>query len=524
MASAGDIHSILYKGHDILKQREPTYDASRKIRRYFPGKIPEYASSRDDEDDHEDTRLFKGQESASEGSSATSDVVGTDIPHTPRITESVESVSIHERRLRLLKNIENDNDTDGTSDSNGSILRRVQEGVAEISELTEGNQLVRKRRRQVIEQGTVLEHRAAVDEGEDLAPSRRAIARPILLSVASNSAVVDSETSGKNDEGDRDTARERIRTAALELRRREEDEVMSALAKKLESKSSENASQAKKKTHSDNSSSSDDESESDDDLNDLDRPMFIPSAKREALREQRELEIAAKENEKREKEEQERRQRESKELLISMIATEEEEERLRLEAQEKGSWDPDAMPDDDDAVNEEAEYELWKIREMQRIIRNRQESIKRDTLLAEVEARRTMTEEERREDDRRLDALQPKKETSSKYGFMQKYYHKGAFFQDLAASGEESLYLRDVNVPVGEDAVDKKLLPQPMRLRRGQFGKAGQVKHTHLADVDTTDYTAAWYQSTSLQKKTRSKMAGYKGEDELDRPAARKKH
>lgn len=39
MASAGDIHSILYKGGDVLKQKEPTYDASRKVKRYFSGKV-----------------------------------------------------------------------------------------------------------------------------------------------------------------------------------------------------------------------------------------------------------------------------------------------------------------------------------------------------------------------------------------------------------------------------------------------------------------------------------------------------
>jgi hypothetical protein len=44
--------------------------------------------------------------------------------------------------------------------------------------------------------------------------------------------------------------------------------------------------------------------------------------------------------------------------------------------------------------------------------------------LNEIERRRHMTDEERREDDKRLDALKPKREKPSKYKFMQKYYHK----------------------------------------------------------------------------------------------------
>ncbi|CAJ1399194.1 unnamed protein product [Effrenium voratum] len=37
-----------------------------------------------------------------------------------------------------------------------------------------------------------------------------------------------------------------------------------------------------------------------------------------------------------------------------------------------------------------------------------------------------------------------------------------------------------------------------MQLRRGEFGKKGQVKHSHLTDVDTTDMSAAWAQSSKV--------------------------
>eukprot|EP01069_Polyplicarium_translucidae_P010520 Polyplicarium_translucidae@DN3382_c1_g1_i10.p3 len=153
------------------------------------------------------------------------------------------------------------------------------------------------------------------------------------------------------------------------------------------------------------------------------------------------------------------------------------------------------MPDDDDDVHPEEEFELWKIRELKRLKRDREERAARDIFLEEIERRRNMTEEERKLDDARLDALQPAKETRRKYQFLQKYYHSGAFFQDQAQSGEEPLYLRDINAPTCGDMVDRSALPKPMQVRRDRWGKAGQVKHTHLAADDTTDKTSAWAQN-----------------------------
>lgn len=47
-----------------------------------------------------------------------------------------------------------------------------------------------------------------------------------------------------------------------------------------------------------------------------------------------------------------------------------------------------------------------------------------------------------------------------------------------------------------------------MQLRRGQFGKAGQVKHTHLGAEDTTDFTSAWAQINRQRNKYLERMAG----------------
>jgi len=61
---------------------------------------------------------------------------------------------------------------------------------------------------------------------------------------------------------------------------------------------------------------------------------------------------------------------------------------------------------------------------------------------------------------------------------MQKYYHKGAFYQD----SDDPIFKRDYNVAVGEDLFDKTLVPKILQKRRGDFGKKGGTKYTHLVD------------------------------------------
>ena len=152
--------------------------------------------------------------------------------------------------------------------------------------------------------------------------------------------------------------------------------------------------------------------------------------------------------------------------------------------------DTQEIPDDTDVDADAEAFLAWKVRELERVKRDRDERLALLREAQDVERRRNMTDAERDAD--RAEA--PSEESArSKYLFLQKYYHKGAFYQDKAQSGEEPLYLRDFNQPVEGDLIAKDCLPAPMRLRRGQFGLAGQVKHTHLSEVDTTD-PDAWGQ------------------------------
>lgn len=52
-----------------------------------------------------------------------------------------------------------------------------------------------------------------------------------------------------------------------------------------------------------------------------------------------------------------------------------------------------------------------------------------------------------------------------KWRFMQKYWHKGAFFQTegdgaTGTAGGDSIYMRDFSEPTGEDKLDKTILPR----------------------------------------------------------------
>ncbi|PKI85894.1 hypothetical protein MVES1_000658 [Malassezia vespertilionis] len=133
--------------------------------------------------------------------------------------------------------------------------------------------------------------------------------------------------------------------------------------------------------------------------------------------------------------------------------------------------------DDTDGVDPDAEFAGWRMRELTRIQRVRDEERAALEEQAELARRRTMPEAERLQEDLARARKTREEKHKGNMGFMQKYYHKGAFFQDM------DVLQRDYSQHT-QDAVDKAALPKIMQVR--DYGKRSRSKWTHLAAEDTT--------------------------------------
>lgn len=90
---------------------------------------------------------------------------------------------------------------------------------------------------------------------------------------------------------------------------------------------------------------------------------------------------------------------------------------------------------------------------------------------------------------------------------MQKYYHRGAFYQDA----DDEVFKRDYNLPTPMEMQDKSLLPKILQKRVGNFGKKGQSKYTHLTAEDTSELNPLVRPDESLLEYWKKRTAGYKG-------------
>ena len=227
------------------------------------------------------------------------------------------------------------------------------------------------------------------------------------------------------------------------------------------------------------------------------KPVFVSKAKRDA---NAKAEAAARDMMDGGDDDQ-KNEEEEKMMIKKQNAREAVQREITLEYQrevaEKDYAGEEVNTDSDDDDEEEARknYEQWKMREFKRVVRDR---CKQRLEMQEEEERerlRNMTEEERELYATKLKALKDAKEhgkEKSKMRFMQKYYHKGAFFQDagddeFATTEKAEIFNRDFNEATNaEKGVDRTTVPEAMRLRQGQFGKAGRSKWTHLSNEDTT--------------------------------------
>ncbi|XP_067000713.2 microfibrillar-associated protein 1 [Anabrus simplex] len=192
------------------------------------------------------------------------------------------------------------------------------------------------------------------------------------------------------------------------------------------------------------------------------------------------------------------------------------EDEVRKETVVKEGDEPNLNDVNTDDENDEVEYEAWKLRELKRIKRDREEREMVEKERLEIERIRNMTEEERRQELRNNPKTVTNKAAKGKYKFLQKYYHRGAFFMNE----DDELYKRDFSAATLEDHFDKTILPKVMQVKN--FGRSGRTKYTHLVDQDTTQFDSPWISETAQNLKFHNNLAAGMKQC-FDKPSVKKR-
>jgi len=514
-------NSILWRGEDPLKKKiNLLHDKSKKVERYRPGQVPKWAQDEeaaqkkrktfkhpsekaDEEEEVDKLEIFSGKERRPEplrkdrGTTKFSGKDGEEKKTNKKPSPEPERRRRRDRAPVAAVVLE------AAAPQEDSRMKRLK-AASETVAVDPSDRLVRHR---VIHEARVVE--AAAEKEKDDEEEKTMVLKKEedfdgekLAPVAELQLPNYDDISGDEPEDIelRTLRRERARETALEKRKAEEEQLKEELGDEEEESSEED---------------SEDSEDDDPRRSALLKPVFVSKTQRETVREKEAQQVEEEAAKQRDEERKTEKKVESKSLLVDTIRHEEEVEAAALLNDDDKS--DIELINDDDEMNEAEEYELWKIRELKRIKRDKVDRLERQQELELIERRRRMTDTEREEDDKRMDGKATKRDDTKQFAFLQKYYHRGTFFQDKATSGEEPLYNRDYHEPTAEETFDKSMLPKAMQLRRGQFGKKGQVKHTHLTDVDTTDQTAAWSQQTKVMDKYQQKMASAKSINVFDR-------
>jgi len=244
----------------------------------------------------------------------------------------------------------------------------------------------------------------------------------------------------------------------------------------------------------DESSEYEEYSDSDDETGLRLKPVFVSKNDRVTIQDREKMYEENEMSEEKAKKLAEERKRVSTKLVNEILREEQKEQQGDEAAKE------DELNTDDD--NDEEEYEAWKVRELKRIKRDKEEKEQREKEEMEIRRRHDMTEEERREEWRKNPKMLTNKAQKGKYKFLQKYYHRGAFFMDQ----EQDVYTRDFSGATLEDHFDKTVLPKVMQVKN--FGRSGRTKYTHLVDQDTTEMDSPWFNDTPQSLKFHAKHGG----------------
>ncbi|CAM1508238.1 Fc.00g050860.m01.CDS01 [Cosmosporella sp. VM-42] len=209
------------------------------------------------------------------------------------------------------------------------------------------------------------------------------------------------------------------------------------------------------------------------------RPKFVPKSQRGNAKDPEQVEEEARQAE------EEARKKAADELVEEQIAKD-----LAARAAGKKHWDDEENEDSDvdttDGLDPEAEEAAWRVRELKRLKRARTEIEEREAELEEVERRRNLTEEERRAEDEEYIAKQKEeKDSKGKMSYMQRYFHKGAFYQDESKAA--GLDKRDVmGSRIADDVRNREALPEYLQKRdMAKLGRKGGTKYKDMRTEDT---------------------------------------
>lgn len=349
------------------------------------------------------------------------------------------------------------------------------------------------------------------DEDEDIEEGHRR--RPHEPEVV---AVGDEEASGEeddreqrrrvqhmeesSDEEDLDEEAVERRRSLLRERARQKEAERDLLDLEEEAKSDE-------EEEEEESSEYEEYTDSEEEANPRLKPVFVRKSDRITVQEREKMELDQEQKEEDKRKANEERTKTSRKLV---------EELLRKELQEEQEVDDveDIIITDDE--DDEEEYEAWKVRELRRIKRDREEREQMERERQEAERLHSLTEDEWRNEVRNNPKTITNKAAKGKYKFLQKYYHRGAFFLDK----EDGVYTRDFAKPTLEDHFDKTVIPKVMQVKN--FGRSGRTKYTHLVDQDTTQMDSPWTQDNTLAMKFHTVRAGG-SKQTFQRPSKRRK-
>uniref|UniRef100_A0A4W3I408 Microfibril associated protein 1 n=1 Tax=Callorhinchus milii TaxID=7868 RepID=A0A4W3I408_CALMI len=327
-----------------------------------------------------------------------------------------------------------------------------------------------------------LQNRLTEDVEERLARHRMIMEPEIVMEAESDDEGeawhVDREDTSEEEEEEVDDEEIERRRAMMRQRAQErENEDLELLELEDEGRSGE---------ESEEESEYEEYTDSEDETEPRLKPVFIRKKDRVTVQEREAEAIKHKELD----QENKRLTEERRKYTLKIV---EEEARREIEESRRTLAALDALNTDDE--NDEEEYEAWKVRELKRIKRDREERELMEKEKSEIERMHNLTEEERRAELRANNKAITNKASKGKYKFLQKYYHRGAFFMDE----EEELYKRDFSSPTLEDHFNKTILPKVMQVKN--FGRSGRTKYTHLVDQDTTSFDSAWAQETAQNTK-----------------------